>query len=89
MQIQELRIRRQESYQSVRPNQLLCTVTLSDEDGNEQRVTLSDPVIVAVLEVIRDATISQCKASAAEAKAALESAICAPALEHAASLRLD
>lgn len=89
MQIQSLNIQKQSSYASVKPGRLHCTVTLSDEAGNEQTVALSDPVIVAILEVVRDATVAQCKASAAEAKSALESAICAPALEMATALRLD
>ena len=88
MQIQELTITRQSSYASHKPNQLVCTVELRDGD-NRQTVSLDDHVIVAVLEVIRDATVAQCKSQAAQAKSALEAAIAAPALESAVNLQIE
>jgi hypothetical protein len=89
MQIHSLNIERQSSYSSTKPNQLLCTVELRDVDGNRQSVSLDDNVTVAILEVIREATVAKCKVNAALAKSALDSAIAAPALESAATLKLE
>jgi len=89
MQIQKVLIRRNESYASFKPNQLILTVELSDHEGNTQQVSLDDAVIVQVLEVIRDSVTAKTKAQAALAKAAIDSAIAAPALENATSLKLE
>jgi len=89
MQIQKVLIRRNESYASFKPNQLILTVELSDRDGNIQQVALDDQTIVEVLEVIRDQVAVKTKAQAALAKLAIDSAIAAPALEDATSLKIE
>ena len=89
MQIQKVLIRRNESYSSYKPNQLILTVELSDRDGNTQQVALDDQTIVEVLEVIRDQVAVKTKAQAALAKVAIDSAIAAPALENATNLKLE
>lgn len=89
MQIHSLNIERQSSYSDFKPNQLVCKVQLRDIEGNSQIVTLDDATLVAILEVIREATVAKCKANAAVAKAAIESAIAAPALEDATTLKLE
>jgi hypothetical protein len=55
MQIDRFIISRRSKYSDHKPNQLCCTVELVDGE-NKQQVELDDHVIVAVLEVIRDAT---------------------------------
>ena len=89
MQIYSLNIERQSNYSDFKPNQLVCKVQLRDLEGNSQTVTLDDATLVAILEVIREATVAKCKANAAVAKAAIESAIAAPALEDATTLKLE
>ena len=89
MQIHSLNIERQSSYSDFKPNQLVCKVQLRDIEGNSQVVTLDDSTLVAILEVIREATVAKCKATAATAKVAIEAAIAAPALEDATTLKLE
>lgn len=89
MQIHSISVNRQSSYADFKPNQLVCRVQLRDIEGNSQDVTLDDATLVAILEVIRDATVAKCKAVAAVAKTALDSAIAAPALEDATTLKIE
>ena len=80
MQIDRFNISRRSKYDDHKPGQLCCTVELVDGE-NKQTVELDDHVIIAVLEVIRDATTAKCKSQAALVKSSLEAAIAAPALE--------
>lgn len=80
MQIDRFNISRRSKYDDHKPGQLCLTVDLVDGE-NKQTVELDDHVIIAVLEVIRDATTAKCKSQAALVKSSLEAAIAAPALE--------
>ena len=89
MQIHSINVERQSNYSDFKPNQLVCKVQLRDSEGNSQTVTLDDATLVAILQVIREATVVKCKANAAAVKAVMDSEIAAPALEDATSLKIE
>ena len=89
LQINAIEVSRNSKYSDVKPNQLVTQVRLADEDGNRQELTLDDATTLAILGIVRDAAAAQAKKTAAEVKAAVDSALAAPLLENSTQLQLQ
>lgn len=89
LQINEINVRRNSKYDDFKPNMLITQIRLADEEGNKQELTLDDATTLAILGIVREAAAAQAKKTAAEVKAAVDSALAAPLLENSTQLQLE
>lgn len=89
LQIHEINVRRNSKYDDFKPNMLMTSIRLADEEGNKQELTLDDATTLAILGIVRDAAAAQAKKTAAEVKSAVDSALAAPLLENSTQLQVS
>ena len=85
MQVESFTFRRNESYASERPNELVGRVTLSGKTGR-QEIVLSAHTMIMVLNAIKADVVATSRSNAELAKSALEEAIHGPLLNAATAV---
>lgn len=85
MQVESFTFRRNESYASERPNELVGRVTLSGPTGR-QEIVLQAQTMIVVLNAIKADVVNTSRKNADLAKGAIEEAIHGPLLNAATAV---